>query len=134
MNALTGCDAAIPLAADEDDVVLAADPVIRTDALLAVALRVVGYVVVVGDELVGLLVVSDDDDVGAAHLRLALHARDTERHVLIVPYAPGHAYLHVLAHRLPLHLHLAVQQLDAVAQLRWRCAARLCLRVEKRKG
>lgn len=122
---LTRGDAVAPLALYQHGVVLAADPVIRADALLAVALRVVRQVVVLGDELFGLLVVADHDDVGPDHLGPALAARQPERHVLVVPDAARHPDLDVLVAQLPLHLHPAVQQLDAVAQLRRGCAARL---------
>lgn len=110
----------------EHRVVPTTDSLVRTHALLAVALSEVRHVVVLGDELAGPVVVANHDNIAADHLSLALPTRQPERHVLVLLDTSRDPNLHILAYQLPLYLNTALQQLLAVAHLLRRgCAARL---------
>lgn len=110
---------------NEHGIVLSSDTVIRADAVLAVALGCAGHVVVLGDELLGELVVANDDDIGVDHSGPTLGTRESERHVLIVSNATRDLDLNVVVYHHPSHLDPTGQKLDAVAQLRCLRRARL---------
>lgn len=108
MEASTCGHPVLSLPVHEDGIVLPPNPLVRTHTLLAVALGVRGYVVVLGDEFAGCIVVSSYNHVPADHLRLSIAAGQPERHVLVLPYETRQPDLYILAEHLPFHLHASL--------------------------
>lgn len=121
----TSRNSILSLSMQQNGVVLSSDPVIRTHAVFAVALRGTGHEVILGNVLIRALVVTDHDDVGVDHVGSALGTRQPERDVLIVPDTTRHLDLYVVAYHHPSYLNTTGQKFDAVAELGCLGAARL---------
>lgn len=124
---LDGGHSVLALSEQELDVVLPADPLVRTHALLAVALRQLREVVVLGPEHSSLSVVERDDHVRPHHLGTALGPTDAEAHVLVLLDPSVQLYVDVVPLNLPPHLQPAAQQFSAVGAFR---LGRRCLWVD----
>lgn len=86
-------------------IVFAANALIGADALLAVALRQTGHVVVLRAERAPFGIVEGDHYVRLDHLRPAVGAAQAERHVLVLAHSGGQLDEQILALHLPLDLH-----------------------------
>lgn len=95
-------------------IVFTTDPLIRTDAQLAVALGQRGHVVILGPESALTAIVERHHNVRTNHLRVSMAAGNTERHVLVLPDTPNQLDDDEVIHHLPHHVEFTAQQLFAV--------------------